>query len=53
MIEYLRGLLRESHEEMYMKAVQVKWVEIHSTLSKILGARNNSAFRIFQLLNKL
>lgn len=46
-------LMRESHEEMYIKAGQVKWVEIHSTFFKILGARNNSAFRICQLLNRL
>lgn len=52
-VEDLRGLLRESQEKMYMKAGQMKELQIHNTLSQVLGVRNNSTFRIFQLLDRL
>ena len=43
----------ESQEEMYMKTSQIKGLYTHGTLSQVLVARNNSAFRIFQLLDGL
>lgn len=34
-----------------MKTSQIKGLYTHGTLSQVLVARNNSAFRIFQLLD--
>lgn len=39
--------------ENVMKAGQMKGLQIHNTLSQVLGVRNSSTFRIFQLLDRL
>ena len=36
-----------------MKTSQMKGLYIHGTLSQVLAARNNSAFRVLQLLEGL